>query len=65
MDRCDVTATVTLRAKWTASLVGHRSQQEMIDKLRQSLLADVDEVTTLPNVQVLTVEVATDPIIIP
>lgn len=58
-DRCNITATVTLTATWVASLVGHESEVDMVNKLRSSLLVDVDEVTTLPGVRVLNVEIST------
>ena len=59
-DRSNVKATITLQAEWVASLVGHDSVSDMVDQLRKALLADVEEVTTLPNVKVLRVEIATD-----
>lgn len=60
-DRCDVTVTVTLRAEWTAALVGHASKDNLVEELRQALLADVNEVTTLPGVHVLDVVIAAGP----
>lgn len=61
-DRCDVTVTVTLRAEWTAALAGnYSSKDEMIEELRQALLADVDEVTALPGVHVLDIVIAAGP----
>jgi hypothetical protein len=58
--RCTIKVVVTLRAEWVASLVGYGSASTLADCLKESLLADTEEVISLPGVKVSSVQIVTD-----